>query len=573
MGPQLFVQHADLFQDNFAQDGTLTGTARADGAQDILQSSNSGILPADSVVATIGGLAEVGPGLGPRAYLYVAVWPLGSKTGASLGSTDTRSGKAGPRFPYAGSETINSITWERFQLDTVFAYNTTVTDRYCVDLNDALFTPGDTICYFFGADADGIDNNGTENYWHRSWHGQGESHVTSDITEAAANACEFTILPTDPTGTKGIDILFVDGADDRGGPIQLLFDNTFAQLGLNRRVDRYDVVGAGSVASNGVASRVKNPQVQFISAYKIVILNSGNVPYGIIGDGFQPEKSDDFGLLEMFIRTSPMDPGLLLMGDNLAEEWVTLYGAGAQNLKDDWIPFSLREGSHVLYGESVTPVLTATGFSFIHSGDPDEFYIYGGCPVLSNFDVIRPLSNGNVTSMLEFPYPATGEGAVISAQALNNAQTWYTIVLAGFGFESIGNVGANGGSMTAGLARTEFLYDVLVKMGNFYLVTGVDPDSGPELVNALEANYPNPFNPVTTIRYRIKEKAHLSLRIYNAAGQLVRTLVDQVQSPSDVKPLTWDGTNSAGQTVSSGVYFYKLVTKDFAQTRKMVLLK
>ena len=74
-------------------------------------------------------------------------------------------------------------------------------------------------------------------------------------------------------------------------------------------------------------------------------------------------------------------------------------------------------------------------------------------------------------------------------------------------------------------------------------------------------------------KYGIKERAHVSLRIYNAAGQLVRTLVDEVLAPDQVTPVEWDGSNNAGQAVSSGVYFYRLVTKNFSQTKKMVLLK
>ncbi|MCK5617885.1 MAG: T9SS type A sorting domain-containing protein, partial [Candidatus Krumholzibacteria bacterium] len=85
--------------------------------------------------------------------------------------------------------------------------------------------------------------------------------------------------------------------------------------------------------------------------------------------------------------------------------------------------------------------------------------------------------------------------------------------------------------------------------------------------------YPNPFNPTTTIHYTVKRRANVSLRIYNVAGQLIRTLVDEAKTAGEVHTATWDGRNGAGQSVSSGVYFYKLVAKDFTQTKKMVLLK
>ena len=79
---------------------------------------------------------------------------------------------------------------------------------------------------------------------------------------------------------------------------------------------------------------------------------------------------------------------------------------------------------------------------------------------------------------------------------------------------------------------------------------------------------------MTTIEYSIRESGRVSLKVYNVAGQLVRTLVDAEQERR-VEGFTarWDGRDNAGQSVSSGVYFYKLVTPAFTDTRKMVLLK
>jgi flagellar hook assembly protein FlgD len=92
--------------------------------------------------------------------------------------------------------------------------------------------------------------------------------------------------------------------------------------------------------------------------------------------------------------------------------------------------------------------------------------------------------------------------------------------------------------------------------------------------NKLENAYPNPFNPTTTIRYSIASAGRVSLKIYNAAGQLVRTLVDEDQVPAtEGLSATWDGLSDQGQPTASGVYFYKLTTKEFSDTKKMVLLK
>jgi hypothetical protein len=573
-GPQYQVRMIDLLQDNFPDDGTVTGTARVDMANDILPAASPGIMPGDSTAITISPVTEIGAGQGPNAYIYVNV---AGKSGASLGSSDTRVGKAGLRYPYGGSQNIGGVLWEKFQMDSaITAAGAAVADRYCADLNDALFTPGDVVHYFFGADVDNTPNNGNENYWHRTLNGQGAGEVTPDIAEAAASPCEFTILPT-MAGGEG-DILYVDDSDDRGGPAELYFDSAFDMLSISGLIDRYDVLGPSSAVANGPASRVKDNVAQVIDVYRKIIWNSTNLTSGLVGDGTgNPEKSNDFGLLEQFIRTSDLGPGLYLSGDNIAQEWVTLLGAGAVNLKDQFIPFSLIDGSHINHGEAVSPELTASGASFIHSGTPDELVAYGGCALVNDFDVIQPLANADVTTIIEFPYPNSGDGAVVSAQALNAAtpdpQT-YTIVLSGFSYTYIRDVGPLGPGQTA-IARVEHLRDILIKMGNIVPeATGVKDDPTPNIrETSLSANYPNPFNPTTTIKYSIKEQAHVSLKVYNAAGQLVRTLVDQVQAPTDVKPVTWDGANNAGQTVSSGVYFYKLVTKNFAQTRKMVLLK
>lgn len=89
---------------------------------------------------------------------------------------------------------------------------------------------------------------------------------------------------------------------------------------------------------------------------------------------------------------------------------------------------------------------------------------------------------------------------------------------------------------------------------------------------ALEQNFPNPFNPQTTIRYSIGQTTQVRLDIYNVLGQVVQTLVEQVQAPGE-RSVTWDGRNKSGVHLSSGVYFFKIEAGSFIETKKMVLLK
>ncbi len=89
---------------------------------------------------------------------------------------------------------------------------------------------------------------------------------------------------------------------------------------------------------------------------------------------------------------------------------------------------------------------------------------------------------------------------------------------------------------------------------------------------ALDQNYPNPFNPETTIRFSLSGPAAVSLRIYDAAGRLVRTLVGEPLG-AGTYARAWDGTDSRGAAVSSGVYLYRLDAGSFSRTRKMILIR
>jgi aminopeptidase N len=91
-------------------------------------------------------------------------------------------------------------------------------------------------------------------------------------------------------------------------------------------------------------------------------------------------------------------------------------------------------------------------------------------------------------------------------------------------------------------------------------------------VAALDQNYPNPFNPVTTIRFGLKEPAAVSLRIYDAAGRLARVLVETTL-PEGTYARIWDGTDSKGRPLSSGLYLYRLDAGSFSETKKMILLR
>ncbi|UCF04174.1 MAG: T9SS type A sorting domain-containing protein, partial [bacterium] len=100
-------------------------------------------------------------------------------------------------------------------------------------------------------------------------------------------------------------------------------------------------------------------------------------------------------------------------------------------------------------------------------------------------------------------------------------------------------------------------------------VTGDETPPAPE-TTYLDQNFPNPFNPATTILFGLKEPAVVSLRVYDVSGRLVRTLVSGERAAGVYKE-KWNGLDNKGRAVTSGIYFYRLHAGTFLKTKKMVL--
>ena len=89
---------------------------------------------------------------------------------------------------------------------------------------------------------------------------------------------------------------------------------------------------------------------------------------------------------------------------------------------------------------------------------------------------------------------------------------------------------------------------------------------------ALLQNHPNPFNPITTLRYDLPENSRVNIIIYDMLGREEKTLINQTQD-AGYKSVIWDATNDYGKPVSAGIYLYQVQAGEYMQTKKMVLLK
>ena len=111
------------------------------------------------------------------------------------------------------------------------------------------------------------------------------------------------------------------------------------------------------------------------------------------------------------------------------------------------------------------------------------------------------------------------------------------------------------------------------RTGNaFDATTGIESDVVPVFTNNLSKNYPNPFNPETNISFSLEEDGFVNLNVYNTRGQLVKTVISE-NMQEGVHFTSWNGKDNNNKSVSSGIYFYKMDSKNYSSVRKMILMK
>ncbi|MCP3859200.1 MAG: T9SS type A sorting domain-containing protein [Phycisphaeraceae bacterium] len=104
------------------------------------------------------------------------------------------------------------------------------------------------------------------------------------------------------------------------------------------------------------------------------------------------------------------------------------------------------------------------------------------------------------------------------------------------------------------------------------LATAIDDEMVPSGRLSLGPNFPNPFNPVTTISFSLAEPGAVQLAVYDVRGRMVRTLVSGDMSAGEHE-VVWQGKDDAGHQVASGLYFARMINGDRALTHKMLMLK
>lgn len=186
--------------------------------------------------------------------------------------------------------------------------------------------------------------------------------------------------------------------------------------------------------------------------------------------------------------------------------------------------------------------------------------------------VFNPPQNGNVdpnTGLVTWDPPEPYPGAVLIG---------YNIYLDGVFLEFITETSYQLENLINGLQYTVGI--TAVYEGDIesdfvtldFLYSGTNTGNDLIATTELNGNYPNPFNPTTTIAFSLKEAGHAVLEIFNVKGESIKQLVSD-QLAAGQHSVVWNGTDNSGKPVSSGIYFYKLSSKNFSATRKMILMK
>jgi hypothetical protein len=169
---------------------------------------------------------------------------------------------------------------------------------------------------------------------------------------------------------------------------------------------------------------------------------------------------------------------------------------------------------------------------------------------LSHYNLYRDLQSGTMV----FLNPVSKTDTIYTDDTVTDGETYYykltAVDSAGYESTPTQEVMATVGSIT-------FLDDKSVRSVNRF---------------ELKQNYPNPFNPTTSIEYSLPEQSYVTVKVYNVLGKEIKTLVDGYKDSGNYK-VVWDGRDMQGRSVSSGIYFYQMMARDFRDVKRVIFQK
>jgi len=552
LGPGMSSRTIDIAQDNFPDRGSIdmgdpgTHSVRFDMAKNISWASHQRNDPGDSIVFTLVPVRAGAEFDGDPELHYLL--------------------DANPVFdPYrtAGLPDLGSV----LGMKAVSGSGSWTPGKWAFDLPDTGFLfPGDLLHYYISA--------------------------TDAIGGVGGSDPQTSLLPADTTGFStgfgnplNYDSRFVVRAlpsvrdDGFGGYEQpgILFINDFANYGgenewhtalnnigllVGEDYDVYFVNGPDSGVSNGIGGRASHIM---LTDYDDILYTSGAMGVITLANGdFNLDAGDDVATLTNWLDLGGKD--IFLTGDGLASD-LTQSGSAALTFLEEYMGVTVvTHDVRPLIGNQATPLVKVIGGNPVFNSSLQTWIAYGGCFSINAFDGVNVMGTGQ--RLAEFHDP-NGGIFPYSAATLNIMASGSRAISMPVDLMFVYTDPDAAGNDLPG--RAQLLRDVL-----WYFGVAGDPLNVSSVLPGITfqtSNYPNPFNPRTTIKYSMPTAGHLKLSIYNVRGQLVRTMIDGNRPAGADQTIVWDGTNNQGGGVSSGIYFYEARTGGEVKVRKMALVK
>jgi hypothetical protein len=440
-----------------------------------------------------------------------------------------------------------------------------VEHMYNFDLPDTgFFYPGDEIHYFFEA----RDNQDGDIGYTRV--PQDTMHFSSfdyDLQYWDDFICRALPSVLSPSSGDQPTILFWNDFEDRGGQNEWMY--ALRACGLTYKVD-YDVYythGPDSGVGNGLGALATSA---LLGGYDVLLYTSGDFYRYTLGWGdWDKDPSPDIQVLNSWFNLGGKKA--FFTGDDLASD-ISASVLG-QNLLTNYFgiqinDFDLRPN----VDRQVAPLVRTTGGLNIFPS-VDRWIAYGGCLEINTFDAVQPTGPG--IRLAEFCDENGNAGAYPYAAAVYhyNDTTDSEVVYLPYDFHYIYN--APGYVPPPGLQGVGARGVMLIDLLNFFGLQTQAPVRVPDTPRAekLAVNVqPNPFNPRTTLALSLPHAGHVRVKIFNVRGELVRVLQDG-HLLAGQHELVWDGRDTGGGNVASGVYFAETRAADQSLVTRMALIR
>jgi hypothetical protein len=449
-------------------------------------------------------------------------------------------------------------------LETFNAAGNLVPDRYNFDLPDEFFFyPGDVIHYYIEAEDTGGGITTSP--------GNLDAFGNFDHNLQFSSSFIVRALPTMFSGTPGDQprLLFWNDFANRG--LENEWQYALRNIGYLEGVD-YDLYytnGPSSGVGNGLGGRATEFH---LAEYDVLLYSVGDLSVSTLSNGdFNFDAGNDIGVVSAWLEGETVGKKALFTGNDLV---FSLNGSGAagQAFIFDFFRVSFQSKDiRPFIGGQTSPLVRAIPNNGVIER-VSEWVAYGGCPGIASFDAYNVVAPA--VRLAEFTNPAGQGGAYTYAAAshfINPDLNFAEVVLMPYDLGVILN--APGWTPPPGYAgvaaRAIILEDILEVFGQ----TGSSGPTSvtPDAVFAV-SNFPNPFNPATTIKLNLPRTGDVSLKVFNVRGELVRTLVNG-QLEAGLHDIVWDGTTNGGNQAASGVYFYETRYGSEVKVNKMALVK